>query len=171
MITSRNIYLRELEIADCNSFLKMVSRSKSFYTPWITPPSSEQTFFELIEKNKKDGFQSFPIFKIDSNEIVGIFNLSQIVRGLFLSAYLSYYVDFKFSNQGYMKEGLELLLKHVFNEFGLHRLEANIQPKNKASIALVKACGFIKEGYSEKYLKINGIWSDHERWAIIKEYI
>jgi ribosomal-protein-alanine N-acetyltransferase len=46
-------------------------------------------------------------------------------------------------------------------------LEANIQPTNVASIALVKACGFLQEGYSPRYLKINGCWRDHERWAIL----
>jgi [ribosomal protein S5]-alanine N-acetyltransferase len=49
----------------------------------------------------------------------------------------------------------------------VNRLEANIQPGNTASIALVKSCGFMKEGYSPKYLKINGRWRDHERWAIL----
>ena len=48
----------------------------------------------------------------------------------------------------------------------LHRLEANIQPDNAASIALVRSCGFAREGYSPRYLKIGGRWRDHERWTI-----
>jgi len=50
----------------------------------------------------------------------------------------------------------------------LHRLEANIQPENVASIALARTCGFNKEGYSPAYLKIGGRWRDHERWAIVR---
>ena len=57
---------------------------------------------------------------------------------------------------------------HAFGQQGLHRVEANIQPGNTASVALVRSCGFSKEGYSPKYLKIGGRWRDHERWALVK---
>jgi ribosomal-protein-alanine N-acetyltransferase len=51
----------------------------------------------------------------------------------------------------------------------LHRLEANIQPGNRASLRLVRRLGFKREGYSRRYLKIRGRWCDHERWAILAE--
>jgi ribosomal-protein-alanine N-acetyltransferase len=64
-----------------------------------------------------------------------------------------------------MRAGLELVVKRAFGAFKLHRVEANIQPKNLASRALVLALGFRLEGYSPRYLKIGGRWCDHERWA------
>jgi ribosomal-protein-alanine N-acetyltransferase len=66
-----------------------------------------------------------------------------------------------------MCNGLRAVVRHAFAKLKLHRLEANIQPTNVASIALVQACGFTKEGYSPRYLKIGGRWRDHERWAIL----
>jgi ribosomal-protein-alanine N-acetyltransferase len=68
-----------------------------------------------------------------------------------------------------MTEAIQLLLRYVFADLKLHRLEANIQPGNVASIALVKRAGFVREGYSRRYLKIHGRWRDHERWAILVE--
>ena len=68
-----------------------------------------------------------------------------------------------------MSEAINLILKYSFNNLKLHRIEANIQPHNTASIEVVKRCGFSKEGFSPKYLKVGGKWRDHERWAIIKE--
>jgi ribosomal-protein-alanine N-acetyltransferase len=68
-----------------------------------------------------------------------------------------------------MSEGIELVLEHAFGSMGLHRLEANIQPSNAASIALAKRAGFRLEGFSPRYLKIDGHWRDHERWAIVAE--
>jgi len=95
-----------------------------------------------------------------------VYNLSNIVRGLFQSGYLGYYAFAGYERRGYMTQGLEAVVRHAFKTLKLHRLEANIQPGNVASIALVRACGFEKEGYSPRYLKIGGRWRDHERWAI-----
>ena len=66
-----------------------------------------------------------------------------------------------------MKWALGVIIKRAWKELKLHRLEANIQPENAASIGLVKGLGFSKEGYSPAYLKIGGRWRDHERWAIL----
>ena len=85
------------------------------------------------------------------------------------SAYLGYYGFAPFTGRGYMHDGLRLLLRHAFGSLGLHRVEANIQPGNEASIALVRGAGFRHEGYARRYLKIAGRWRDHERWAILAE--
>jgi ribosomal-protein-alanine N-acetyltransferase len=58
------------------------------------------------------------------------------------------------------------VLELAFDVLGLHRVEANIQPANAASIALAKRCGFRMEGFSPEFLYIAGAWRDHERWAI-----
>jgi ribosomal-protein-alanine N-acetyltransferase len=57
----------------------------------------------------------------------------------------------------------------AFTRLELHRLEANIQPANLASITLVKRLGFHLEGLSPRYLKIAGHWRDHERWALLAD--
>ena len=68
-----------------------------------------------------------------------------------------------------MKEGLALSLDYALQTLDFHRLEANIQPGNHASIALVQSLGFRLEGFSPAYLKIGGQWRDHARYAILAE--
>jgi ribosomal-protein-alanine N-acetyltransferase len=68
-----------------------------------------------------------------------------------------------------MREGLALALELAFDALGLHRLEANIRPENRASIALVRGAGFRLEGRSPRFLQIAGEWCDHERWALLAE--
>ena len=71
----------------------------------------------------------------------------------------------RLSHQAWVKVPLTTgAFKRYVNEM---RLEANIQPENTASKKLAKACGFRKEGYSPKFLKKGGRWSDHERWALL----
>lgn len=101
---------------------------------------------------------------------MGAINLSQIFLGPFRSAYLGYYIGAAHARQGYMTEGLQLMLRYAFKQLKLHRIEANVQPHNVSSIALIKRAGFVREGYSPRYLKIGGRWRDHERWAILSEH-
>ena len=110
---------------------------------------------------------AFVFRRADGNALVGYAEITNIVHCVFLSGYLGYYAFSGHERQGYMSEGLRLLARLAFSQLGLHRLEANIQPENTASIALVRSCGFRKEGYSPRYLKIRGRWRDHERWALL----
>ena len=74
-----------------------------------------------------------------------------------------------YARRGYATEALELVVRFAFGKLKLHRIEANIQPDNVASLALARRAGFQREGYSPRYLKIGGRWRDHERWAILAE--
>ena len=100
--------------------------------------------------------------KVDGDE-------NEIVRGPAQSAFLGYWIGARYARQGYMTEALQLALRHAFRVLRLHRVEANIMPANRASIALVRRAGFQREGYSTRYLKIAGRWADHERWALTVE--
>ena len=108
------------------------------------------------------------IYDCDTNDVAGYIEITNVVRGSFQSAYLGYYMFSGYERRGYMKWALGVAIQRAWKELKLHRLEANIQAGNAASIALVAALGFQKEGYSPSYLKIGGRWCDHERWAILK---
>ncbi len=160
--------LREPSLADERNFLTAMERSQKLHQPWVRPPHTSEEFRNYIDRYKQDNHASFLVINQET-EIVGVFNLNEIVRGFFQSAYLGFYAVANYTNKGYMSAGLKLILKMAFEKMSLHRVEANIQPGNIPSINLVKHNGFKKEGFSPKYLKINGEWRDHERWAMIYE--
>ncbi len=109
------------------------------------------------------------VIQRSSGGIVGVININDVIRGAFQSASLGYYAFAPYAGQGLMHEGMLLVLKHAFGKLKLHRLEANIQPENRASIALAQKCGFVREGISRRLLKVRGRWRDHERWALLAE--
>jgi ribosomal-protein-alanine N-acetyltransferase len=141
--------------------------SRALHHPWVAPPSNPDQFARYVERVRNPLNCGFLVCHAQSQEIAGVINISNIVLGLFRSGYLGYYAFAGFERQGLMREGLQAVVRHAFRKLKLHRLEANIQPGNVASIALVRSCGFSKEGYSPRYLKIGGRWRDHERWAIL----
>jgi ribosomal-protein-alanine N-acetyltransferase len=137
--------------------------------PWIYMPDTPAQYAAYLARVDDPRAAPYLACRSEDGAIVGFLNLSEIVRGAFKSAFLGYGGVARFTGQGYMTEAMRLLLREAFTTVGLHRLEANIQPGNAASLALAKRCGFQKEGFSPRYLKVGGRWRDHERWAIREE--
>ena len=166
---SPRVFIRKPAREDCQELLFLRQRSQKFLFPWGFLSVNEQDCQEYINRCQNDNFQGLLICHSSDKRIIGVANLSQIFYGGFQNAYLSYYVDVSFAGQGLMSEGVSLAINYAFDTLDLHRLEANIQPQNQKSINLVKRLGFTKEGFSRRYLKINGEWRDHERWALTVE--
>jgi ribosomal-protein-alanine N-acetyltransferase len=135
----------------------------------VSPARDEAGYAALLARQARDDFEAFLLVRRDDRAVMGFVAISQIFRFAFQSAYLGYWIGAPYARQGYMKEGLALVLTDAFRRLKLHRLEANIQPENTPSIRLVRGLGFRLEGYSPRYLKISGRWRDHERWAILRE--
>jgi len=155
--------------SDCGAFLRAVRRSRALHDSWVSPPSTPKAFTRYLERFSSDTNLSFLIIHRSAGDIVGVINVGNLVRGALQSAYLGYYSFLPHAGRGLMRDGMLLVLRHAFRKLKLHRLEANIQPGNLRSIALVRKCGFVREGFSRRYLKICGRWADHERWAILAE--
>lgn len=166
---SKRVYLRTPTEEDCEECITINHASKKFYANWVSPPTTRLQFKAYIQRCALDSVEGLLVCKSDDDVIVGVINISQIFHGNFKNAYMGYYIGEQFSGQGYMTEGMQLALHFAFRTLKLHRLEANIQPGNVDSIKLVKRVGFIREGFSRRYLKIAGKWRDHERWAITAE--
>jgi ribosomal-protein-alanine N-acetyltransferase len=163
------VYLRSPERSDRAEFVALMRASRAFHRPWATAPTDDEAFEAYLVDSRRHDFQAMLACRREDRAILGFFNLSHITRGSLQSAYLGYAVASVFAGQGYMREGIELVLREAFLNLRLHRIEANIQPGNHASIALARGAGFSREGFSPRYLKIGGRWRDHERWAILAE--
>jgi [ribosomal protein S5]-alanine N-acetyltransferase len=163
------VNLRTPERSDRAEFVSLMRASRAFHRPWATAPTDELAFDAYLADARRPDFAAMLVCRREDRAILGFFNLSHITRGSLQSAYLGYAVGGTFAHQGYMREGMELVLRDAFLTLRLHRIEANIQPGNQASIALARGAGFSREGFSPRYLKIGGRWRDHERWAVLAE--
>ncbi len=163
------VELRSPTPSDRQPFLTATRASRALHRPWLAPPTTDEAFDALLRRMREEPFEPMFVCRRDDGAIVGFFNVSQIIRGPLQSAFLGYGAVAAHVGRGYMSEGLELVLERAFTKLRLHRLEANIQPGNAASIALVQRHGFVHEGFSARYLKVGGRWRDHERWAIHAE--
>lgn len=168
----RRVFLRRITRADEAEFIRLTRASADLHHPWMSLPTEPQEFGAYLARFDE------PVVNIglvvcdraDSSMIGGI-NINNIVHGRFQCGALGYWAFTPAPGRGYMSEALGLVLRYAFGDLGLHRLEANIQPANQASIRLVERQGFRNEGYSPDYLFIDEAWRGHERWAITAEML
>lgn len=163
------IKLRELRASDELAFITAVKNSQELLSPWVSPADTSKAFADYLKQTQCDNQCSFLITSVNEDALIGVINISNIIRGCFQSAYLGYYCFEGYQRQGLMLEAMNLIIDYAFFHLGLHRLEANIQPHNIASINLVKRCGFVNEGLAKNYLNINGRWQDHSHYALTLE--
>jgi ribosomal-protein-alanine N-acetyltransferase len=164
---SESLTLRRATEADAEALIAGNRASVALHHPWVEPfvtPDGFERWFAETRNGRK-----IALLAECEDGIVGVINLNEIVRGIFRSAYLGYYGMVGFTGRGLMTRAVGLALSHAFTEAGLHRIEANIQPANLRSRALVQRLGFRLEGFSPRYLHINGAWRDHERWARLSD--
>ena len=155
--------------ADEAAFLDAMRRSRRLHGRWTRMPETPEAFATYLAKAAEPN-RSFYLARLaDGGAIVGFLNLGEIIRGSLDQAFLGYGGVEGHAGKGYMSEAMQLVLREAFVSLKLHRIEANIQPGNEPSIALARRNGFELEGFSPRYLKINGRWRDHERWAITRE--
>jgi ribosomal-protein-alanine N-acetyltransferase len=171
------VFIRTPALEDCQELLALHQQSRSLHFPWVRTPLTERDCQAYIQRCQREDYEGLLICQaIDAavdrhskSQIIGVANLSQIFHHNFQNAYLGYYAHIDFAGLGLMSVGIQLTIDYAFKSIGLHRIEANIQSENTPSINLVNRLGFRKEGFSPRYLYINGEWRDHERWALTIE--
>ncbi|MFC9185740.1 GNAT family N-acetyltransferase [Streptomyces cyaneofuscatus] len=173
--------LRRFTEADAAEFTARARESRAHHRPWLFPPERTDTYAAYADTLARDpareGFLVCERGEVGevgegrpdgavAGAIAGFININNIVLGGFRCGALGYGAFAHAAGRGLMGEALGLVMDLAFGPLGLHRLEANIQPGNAASIALVRRAGFRLEGFSPDFLHIDGAWRDHERWAI-----
>ncbi|MGW0908803.1 GNAT family N-acetyltransferase [Streptomyces sp. NPDC002853] len=160
------VELCPLTLADQDEFCTLVRASSDLHAPWMQLPATAGEFRDWMRRFSDGTTQGFLIRVQETGAAAGMVNFNSIIRGRYQGASLGYAAFAPSAGRGYMTEGLTVALRHAFDDLHLHRLEANIQPANQASLALVQRLGFRYEGFSPAYLYIDGAWRDHERWSI-----
>lgn len=161
--------------------LDYLVRNQEFVRPWnpITDPESvtleaqqERLRREQMLRLSQSSYRFWMFDRADTAlaRVLGEVALSNIVYGAFLSCYLGYKIDEQAGGKGYMTEAVRTVVGYAFDTLRLHRIEANIMPRNVRSLRVVEKLGFVNEGLSPAYLKINGVWEDHLHYVLFSPH-
>lgn len=174
------LILKVLDETHAEQALNYYMRNRDFLGPWEPKRPSEFYTLETQVSQLRSDFQEFLekralrlwIFKKEDpcdSKIIGSIAFNHIIWGSFLSCIAGYKLDDQEINKGYITEALKKGMEIIFNDYKLHRIEANIIPKNARSLRVVEKLGFYNEGLAHKYLRINGKWQDHIHMVLLNE--
>ena len=158
------------EIAD------FYARNREFLAPF--EPTRPESYYTVagqkreLREEEEDirigrGMRLYLAEKDNPEVICGMVGLNNIVWGSVQSCTLGYKIDKALQGRGYATQAVKRAIEIAFQVLHLHRVEANIMPRNLPSIRVVEKCGMEREGYSREYLEINGKWEDHLRYAAV----
>nr|WP_300004728.1 GNAT family N-acetyltransferase [Tissierella sp.] len=176
---TERLLLKVLDKTYAELVLEYYLRNRDFLNEW--EPSRDEEFYtntyheqqlqeQLIDFEDGRSLRLW-IFKKAEAKIIGCVSFSNIVRGSFMSCHLGYKLDKDEINRGYMTEAIKKSIDIIFSEWGLHRIEANIMPRNIASLKVAEKLEFYNEGLAYKYLKINGNWEDHIHMVLLNDKV
>lgn len=169
------VFLRPPVEADRAEFIALRRSSRRHLEHWEPlpapgfDPNGDAGFDRELKMRRRKDSRRLLICRVSDGRIVGRISLGIIIRGDLQQCFLGYWIGRRYTDRGYMTQGLQLAIRHAFGALQLHRVEANIQPTNIASRRVAEKAGLRLEGFSPKYLRIRGQWADHERWAITVE--
>lgn len=161
------VRVRALSPEDREEFLSAVARSRRLHDPWVSPPTTDAGYARYVRRDPSR--LPIGVFRHDDAALVGVVNLSEITRGAFQSAFMGYYAFTPYARKGYLREAIELVVRHAFDDLGLHRIQANVRPENVASSGLLRSLGFRLESHSPRYLFLDGAWQDHLGFVRLNE--
>ena len=179
-LETKRLLLRSGQPSDVGQILDYYVRNRSFHKEWS--PGREKAFYTLqFQKEQmiresaqtKSGrlIRFWLTKKDDPVRIIGLVSFSSIIRGAFLSCFLGYHLDQAEVNQGYMTEAIGRGIDYIFRKEQLHRIEANVMPRNAPSLRVVEKLGFREEGIAKNYLKIGGKWEDHIHMVLLNNQV
>lgn len=165
------VALRRITSEDQEEFTGLARESGQLHHPWVWAPETPEEFADYLRIFDETEAEGTLICVRESGAIAGFATITDIIRGPYQRATVGYGAFAPAKGRGYMTEGFGLVLQFAFGDLGLHRLEADIQPGNTASQRFAERVGFRHEGFSPGFVRIDGAWKDHERWAVTSDMI
>jgi RimJ/RimL family protein N-acetyltransferase len=170
-ITTSRLALRSISAADVDDFYAVYSNPEVMRY-WSTPPlpnreAASQLINEIDEGFKRQALLKWGIALRADNTLIGsvtLFHPDFTHR----RAEIGYALGRPYWGQGYMQETLKAVLTYAFEELNFHRIEADVDPRNAASVKTLERLGFQREGYLRERWQVGGEIQDAYFYGLLR---
>lgn len=172
VITTDRLLLRQLTEADTARVFKLRSDKTALEFLDKEPLQNETEALALINRIQNDidyntGITWAVVLKEEPEALIGTLGFWRIIKEHY-RAEIGYMLLPEYFNKGYMTEAIRTANDFAFNGMKLHSIEANINPDNKASEALLIKTGFKKEAHFKENFYFNGVFKDSVVFSLLK---
>jgi [ribosomal protein S5]-alanine N-acetyltransferase len=171
-IDANRIRLRWISDDDTDAFFAIYSNPEVMRY-WSTPPlpdrdAASKLISQIHADWKRRLILKWGIARRPDDQLIGsitLFNLDFNHR----RAEIGYALGREHWRQGYMNEALMSVLKYAFEVLDLHRIEADVDPRNGASIRTLEKLGFQREGVLRERWQVNGEIQDAFFYGLLRQ--
>lgn len=171
VITTPRVVLRWISENDIDSLFEVFSDPKVMRY-WSSGPLANREAAAGMHREIAEGNHNNTMFKWglalrESDKIIGtatLFNLS-LSNG---RAEIGYAMGSAHWGKGFMNEALRALVAHAFQQMNLRRLEADVDPRNGASIRTLERLGFQREGFLRERWHVEGEIQDAFFYGLLR---
>lgn len=175
---TERLILRASRLVTAQQALDYYRRNQSLFTP--LDPKRVPGFYNIgyqflilqqdeVERQSGSALKFWVFTKEEPDRIIGMVSFSNIKHGNVSSTFLAYKLDGASLNKGYITEAIARGIKVVFEELRLNRIEVAVLPRNRPSLRVMEKLGFVREGYSPRFMEINGVWEGHFRFGLVND--
>ena len=170
-ITATRVSLRRLNENDVDSLYTIFSNPEVMRY-WSSTPLKDRQAARALLNEIHQGFDRRLIFqwgiaRRTDDTVIGTSTLFHIESSNY-RAEIGYALGREHWGNGYMQEALRALLDYAFGELNLHRIEADVDPRNGPSIRTLQRLGFKHEGYLRERWKVNDELQDTLFYGLLR---
>jgi len=176
-VHGREVSLRHPAMGDYSAWAELRAMSRQHLIAWepqwsrdeLTRSAFRRRLRQYQRELREDQGYAFLVFRNADAALLGGLSVSNVRRGVAQAASIGYWIGAPHVRRGYMTDAVKAVLPFAFGTLGLHRLEAACLPHNLPSTRVLEKVGFKREGMARRYLKINGVWQDHDLFALLHD--
>ncbi|WP_433466152.1 GNAT family N-acetyltransferase [Spirillospora sp. CA-128828] len=169
MLVGTRVTVRPVAAEDGAAFVVLARQSLRLHRHLIYAPTTATEFGRYLARFDGVAAVGFVVRLNGSGELAGLVNINDISWTPERRGFLGFGGFAATSGHGYVGEAVRLVVRYAFEDLGLDRLEADVQPVNAASRKVVERAGFRLVASPPKAIRIDGEWRDHERWVLTAE--
>jgi ribosomal-protein-alanine N-acetyltransferase len=178
-VRGQQVCLRYPTMGDYAAWAELRAVSRRHLTVWepqwardeLTRSAYRRRLRQYMRELRDDQGYALFVLRASDATLIGGLSISNVRRGVAQAASIGYWIGAPHAGRGHMTDAVRAVLPFTFGTLGLNRLEAACQPNNLPSRRVLEKSGFRREGLARRYLKINGVWQDHDLYALLHDEV